>query len=130
MFLIHNVLGEDSKIFDIDEEPTPAGLYERVQQNPDKLEEESFYTKALNEYERIKKVNPELIESLKNFPARVKVAKNSKENELLVFFKKGRLYIHGIAYENGAEGAPYQTTFEDVFEKNRLRKRRGKTGFE
>ena len=117
MFLIHNVLGEDSKIFDIDEEPTPAGLYERVQQNPDKLEEESFYTKALNEYERIKKVNPELIESLKNFPARVKVAKNSKENELLVFFKKGRLYIHGIAYENGAEGAPYQTTFEDVFEK-------------
>src|SRR3990167_4866066 len=31
MFLIHNVLGEDAKIFNIDEEPTPAGLCERIQ---------------------------------------------------------------------------------------------------
>ena len=30
MFLIHNTLGEDARIFDIDEEPTPAGLYERI----------------------------------------------------------------------------------------------------
>jgi superfamily II DNA/RNA helicase len=52
MFLIHNTLGEDAKIFDIDEEPTPAGLYEKVQQNPDTIEEESFYTKALKEFER------------------------------------------------------------------------------
>jgi len=117
MFLIHNVLGEDAKIFDIDEEPTPAGLYERIQQNPDDLEEESFYTKALKKFLAIQKQEPQLIEALKNYPARVKVAKNSKENELLVFFKKGRLYIHGIAYENGAEGKPYQFTFEDVFDK-------------
>ncbi|MFH1780617.1 MAG: helicase-related protein, partial [Candidatus Nealsonbacteria bacterium] len=55
MFLIHNVLGEDAKIFDIDEEPTPAGLYERIQQNPDAMEEESFYTKALKKYLAIKK---------------------------------------------------------------------------
>ncbi|MDO9578971.1 MAG: hypothetical protein Q7J06_00135, partial [Bacteroidales bacterium] len=117
MFLIHNVLGEDSKIFDIDEEPTPAGLYERIQQNPDALEEESFYTKALKKYLEIEKQEPQLIEALKNYPARVKVAKNSTENELLVFFKKGRLYIHGIVYENGAEGVPHQTTFEDVFDR-------------
>lgn len=117
MFLIHNVLGEDAKIFDIDEEPTPAGLYERIQQNPDKLEKESFYTKALNVYEKIKKENSGLVEALKNYPARIKVAKNSKENELLVFFKKGRLYIHGVAYENSADGKPYQFTFEEVFDK-------------
>lgn len=117
MFLIHNVLGEDAKIFDIDEEPTPAGLYERIQQNPDAIEEESFYTKALKKFLAIQKQEPQLIEALKSYPVRVKVAKNSKENELLVFFKKGRLYIHGIAYENGVEGAPYQSTFEDVFDK-------------
>ena len=61
--------------------------------------------RSMNMKEKLK-VNPELIESLEKLPARVKVAKNSKENELLVFFKKGRLYIHGIAYENGAEGTP------------------------
>ncbi len=47
MFLIHNTLCEDAKILDIEEEPTPSGLYERIQTNPDYLEEESFYTKAL-----------------------------------------------------------------------------------
>ncbi len=66
MFLIHTALGEDSKIFDVDEEPTPAGLYGRVQQNPDKLEEEGFYTKALNKYLKIKKNHPELVEQIKN----------------------------------------------------------------
>ena len=45
MFLIHETLGEDAKIFDIDEEPTPAGLYERILQNPDSIEQESFIRK-------------------------------------------------------------------------------------
>ena len=27
------------------------------------------------------------------------------------------MYIHGIAYENGADGKPYQSTFEEVFDK-------------
>lgn len=61
MFLIHNTLGEDAKIFDIDEEPTPAGLYERIRQNPDKMEEESFYTKMLKRFLEVKKENPQLI---------------------------------------------------------------------
>lgn len=116
MFLIHTALGEDSKIFDIDEEPTPAGLFNRVQQNPDKLEKESFYTKALKEFLKIKKDNPELIENLTKFPPRIKVAKLGKENELFVFFKKGRLYVSG-AQTNGEKVEPYQTSFEDVFEK-------------
>jgi len=55
MFLIHNTLGEDAKIFDIDEEPTPSGLFNRIQQNPDAQGEESFYTKALKEFLKIKK---------------------------------------------------------------------------
>ncbi|MBN1971507.1 MAG: helicase, partial [Candidatus Delongbacteria bacterium] len=116
MFLIHTALGEDSKIFDIDEEPTPAGLFTRVQQNPDDLEEESFYTKALKDYLKIKKENPELIEKLKNYPPRIKIAKKYSENELLVFFKKGRLYVIG-AQTDSEKNVPYQTFFEDVFDK-------------
>ncbi len=116
MFLIHTALGEDSKIFDIEEEPTPAGLFNRVQQNPDQQEEESFYTKALKEYLKIKEENPGLIENLINFPRRVKVAKKGKENELLVFFKKGRLYVSGSATDL-EKPEPSNRTFEDVFDK-------------
>jgi len=116
MFLIHSTLGEDSKIFDIDEEPTPAGLFNRIQQNPDDQEEENFYTKALKHYLKIKKDNPELIAGLKNYPPRVKVAKSYKENGLLVFFKKGRLYVSG-AKTDIEKIEPFQTNFEDVFEK-------------
>ena len=117
MFLIHNTLGEDSKIFDVDEEPTPAKLYDRIQQNPDKLEQESFYTKALKEFLKIKEDHPALILALNSFPPRVKVAKKSGENELFVFLKKGRLYIHGATYSEDEKHALFQVTFEEVFER-------------
>ena len=117
MFLIHNTLGEDAKIFDIDEEPTPSGLFNRIQQNPDAQEEESFYTKALKAFLKIKKDVPELIASLKNYPPRIKVAKEYSENELLVFMKKGRLYIHCLKYKADNEFDIYQAAFEEVFDK-------------
>lgn len=116
MFLIHTALGEDSKIFDIDEEPTPAGLFNRVQQNPDVLEEESFYTKAINTYIKIKNDNPGLTENIKNYPPRIKVAKASNDNELLVFFTKGRLYV-SCAQTDLENIKPYYSVFEDVFDK-------------
>lgn len=116
MFLIHNTLGEDSKIFDIDEEPTPAGLYERVQQNPDNLEQESFRTKAEKEFEKLKRDHPELVESLNNFPPRIKVAKGFGEDQLLVFLKKGRLYSHIATYQEDGKEQITPTTFEDIFD--------------
>ncbi|MBU0951949.1 MAG: DEAD/DEAH box helicase family protein [Elusimicrobia bacterium] len=117
MFLIHNTLGEDAKIFDIDEEPTPSGLYNRIQQNPDNQLEESFYTKALKEYLKIEKMHPGLVDFLRKYPSRIKVAKKYSENELLVFMKKGRLYIHGIKYASGNKTDVCQATFEEVFVK-------------
>ncbi len=117
MFLIHNTLGEDAKIFDIDEEPTSSGLFKRIQQNPDEQEEESFYTKALKEFLKIKKDIPELIAALKSYPPRIKVAKKHSENELLVFLKKGRLYIHCLRYEKEKGFDVYQASFEEVFDK-------------
>jgi superfamily II DNA or RNA helicase/HKD family nuclease len=117
MFLIHNTLGEDSKVFDIEEEPTPAGLFERIQQNPDNLEEESFYTKVLTKFSDIKDENPELVAGLKNHPPRVKVAKTANENELFVFIKKGRLYIHVVKPTAEKENQIYQPTLEEIFDK-------------
>ncbi len=119
MFLIHNTLGEDAKIFDIDEEPSASKLYEKIQQNPEKMEEESFYTKIYKEFNEIKKQYPELIKSLDNFPLRVKVAKEYSENELLIFIKKGRLYIYSAKMDENLKYNYSPVTFEDAI--NRIR---------
>jgi len=116
MFLIHNTLGEDAKIFDIDEEPTPAGLFERIQKNPDLLEDEGFYTKVLKEFLKIQKQFPELIKEISKFPPRIKVAKKFKENELLVFIKKRRMYINGLAYSDGDKKDVSEITLEEIFD--------------
>jgi len=120
MFLIHNALGEDAKIFDIDEEPSPSELYQRIQQNPDEIESESFYTRVLNEYEEIKNNYPEVIESIKNCPPRVKVAKKSDKDELIVFIKKRRLYIQKIDYDG--EDEPQPVILEEVIDRIRCSK--------
>jgi len=117
MFLIHEILGEDAKIFDIDETPTPAGLFHRITQNPDELEEESFYTKMLNRFEQIKQHHPQLVASLADFPPRVKVAKPGLENELLVFFKKGRLYIQSASTSAELRSEPDALSFEQALPK-------------
>lgn len=101
MFMIHNTLGEDSKIFDPDEEPTPSKLYQKLSQNPEENDEESFYTKILNLYYDLKHKYPEIIDSLQNMPKRVKVAKPYHENEMLVFFKKNRMYVKSAKLKDG-----------------------------
>ncbi|HED37421.1 MAG TPA: helicase [Ignavibacteria bacterium] len=116
MFLIHNTLGEDAKIFDIDEEPTPAGLFERIQKNPDSLEEESFYNKALREFVEIKKEFPDLVKEIANFPSRIKVSKHFNDNELFVFIKKGCVYIHSISYDDEEKNKIYDITLEEIFD--------------
>ena len=123
MFLIHNALGEDAKIFDIDEEPTPSGLYNKVQQNPDFMEAESFYTKALKDFESIKEKYPELIASLANFPPRIKVAKKYNQNELLAVIKKQRLFVHHRLYdaEDGSDNH-FIKSLEEVYEKIKAEK--------
>ncbi|MDD3735428.1 MAG: C-terminal helicase domain-containing protein, partial [Candidatus Pacebacteria bacterium] len=119
MFLIHNTLGEDAKIFDIDEEPSASKLYEKIQQNPEEIEEESFYTKIYKEFNEIKKQYPELIKSLDNFPLRVKVAKKYLEDELFAFIKKGRLYIYSAKMDENLKYNYSPVTFEDVIDKVR-----------
>lgn len=97
MFMIHSTLGEDSKIFSPDEKPSAAGLFTKLQQNPDTLETESFITTIRRLYYDIKIKHPEIIEKIKKLPTRIKVAKKYSENDLLVFIRKGRpLFVRGI----------------------------------
>jgi len=72
MFMIHISIGEDSKIFDIDEEPTAAGLFAKLSRHPDELEEESFLTQARREWAEICQNHPEVAEKLDKLPGRVK----------------------------------------------------------
>ena len=111
MFLIHNTLGEDAKIFDADEEPTPSALYTRIQKTPDEQEGVSFYTQMLIRWREILQAHPDLEDQLKNFPPRVKVAKAAPENELLVFFRKNRLFIQRLA---ACATEPTLITFEEA----------------
>ncbi|MEM4714363.1 MAG: helicase-related protein [Candidatus Nanoarchaeia archaeon] len=94
MFLIHKALGEDSKIFDISEEPTPSGLYGKIQKNPDYLEEESFYTKVLKEYEEIKNKIPNIEERLSQFPSKIKIARKREKNQIFVIIKKIGIHVY------------------------------------
>jgi hypothetical protein len=118
MFLIHNALGEDAQIFDASEEPTPAGLYQRIQQSPDELETESFQTKIIKEFDELKKQYPELINNLHKLPVRIKTAKAFENDELLVFYKKGKIYSGIYKYDADAEDEnPAIINFEDAYEK-------------
>lgn len=111
MFLIHNTLGEDSKIFNIDEEPTPSALFTRITQYDEDLEGVSFYTQMLNRWREMLLAYPNLSEDLKEFPNRVKVAKTAQTQELLVFFHKNRLFIQKLSQ---GETEPELITFDDA----------------
>ncbi len=114
MFMIHNVLGEDAKIFSPDEEPQPSELYKRLTSLQDE-EEESFYTKVRKEFERIKREHPNVLKNIENMPRRLKVAKKGEEDELIVFIVRGRDLF--VGYHNYKDKAPQVKTFEEVFEK-------------
>jgi hypothetical protein len=116
MFLIHSTLGEDSKIFDVDEEPQEAELFKRINVNPETLEAESFYTKVLREFYELRTQYPDVIESLSSIPPRVKVAKKGERDELFVFFRKNRLYVYSSLIEDG-EAIPAARSIEDVYDR-------------
>ena len=97
LFIIHNTLGEDAKIFAPEETPSPAELFRRINRNPEEDEEESLLTTIRNEFYSIKKRYPDLVNGLEDFPARVKTAKLSLHNQLLVFRRKGlQLFVHYV----------------------------------
>ena len=118
MFLIHSALGEDSKIFDADEEPTPSGLFNKMSKNPEDNEELSISTIIRNDYNEIVKAHPEIIKRIKKLPNRVKTAKLFNENNVVVLRKKGMALFSIVhQYENKKpNNKPVEKTFEELIE--------------
>ncbi len=88
MFLIHNALGEDAKIFDASEEPSASSLFNKIGKYQED-EEISIDTFVRNEFATIKENYPEVLERINNFPNRIKTAKFFEEENTLVLRKKG-----------------------------------------
>ena len=116
MFLIHNALGEDSKMFDADEVPTAAGLFNKVNENPDNEGEESMATRIRNSYFEIAEKHPEVIERIAELPARIKSGKAFTANQVCVLRRKGlSLFTHMV--ETEAEKMEVkEITFEEMLE--------------
>lgn len=89
MFMIHNALGEDSKIFNLDEEPTASGLFTKIKDNPEDDDELSTITNVRNIYNKIKEEHPDVIQRIEKLPNRVKTSKKFKDANVNVLRKKG-----------------------------------------
>ncbi len=104
MFLIHNALGEDAKIFDTEEEPSPSALRKKLNKSPEEEEEVNTITKIRNLYAKLQKEYPETIEKIKNLPPRVKTAKAYQEYQLNVLRRKGlSLFAQTVGNNDGRE---------------------------
>ncbi|MDP8211217.1 MAG: helicase-related protein, partial [Candidatus Stygibacter australis] len=88
MFMIHNTLGEDARIFDIDEKPTAAELYRRINSNPEEQGDDNITINIRNLYFGIVRKYPEMIKKISNLPARVKSSKEYERNQLIVMKRK------------------------------------------
>ena len=92
MFMIHQTLGEDARIFDADEEPTPAKLFAKVQTNPYDLEQESLYIKLKKLMRTWEHEHPDRVKALDGMPIRIKTAKAFSSDSLVMFIRKGKLF--------------------------------------
>lgn len=118
MFMIHNILGEDARIFEPDEEPAPSRLFEILNQNPEDLIEESLYTRVYREFEEIKSKHPDILERIYSIPNRSKVVKASYSNDLTIIYQKNRIFFQYFDLEqNNLE--PKEILIEELFEKIR-----------
>lgn len=116
MFLIHNALGEDAKIFDPDEEPTASGLFQKINSNPDVDEDLNIVTIVRNEFNKIKEAHPEVIERVKELPNRTKTAKLFSENNTVVFRKKGMALFSLVANYEGGKIKIFEKNFQELFD--------------
>ena len=92
MFMIHQTLGEDARIFDADEEPSPSRLFSKMQRNPYEVEQESLYTILKKQMREWKEKYPERVLALDDMPIRIKTAKPFGSDALLMFIRKGKLF--------------------------------------
>ncbi len=106
MFAIHQILGEDAKIFSIDEEPTPAGLYAKVSSFGEE-EMMSFYTDAKIKYQKarafLERNHPEVLERIGRFPNNVKTAWEGTPHATYMFRRQGPGFFALVNQKSEAE---------------------------
>ena len=115
MYLIHNSLGEDAKIFEAGEEPTPSGLFNRINQNPYDSEEINTSTIIRNQYQEICDQHPDVIQKIEELPQRVKTAKSFTENQLTVLRKKGlALFSQVVSAHHNQNNQIEEVPFDEI----------------
>lgn len=115
MFLIHNALGEDSKMFDSNEEPSASGLFKKINSNPDIDDELSIITIVRNEFNKLSNEHPEIIEKISELPNRTKTSKLFEENNTVVLRKKGMALFSLLSKVKDGKLVVQEKTFEDLF---------------
>lgn len=113
MYMIHNALGEDARIFDPEEEPTASGLFDRINEDPEEDGEVNLLTEIRNRYEAIKENYPDVIERIKKFPHRVKTAKKFDSEEVNTLRKKG-LALFAQQLNTADEGEVHNISIEKL----------------
>lgn len=112
MQMFHDILGEDSKFLTEDEEISTHELFRRINapisDEDDEISSELSYLKIIRD---IRDKDTELYEKVKNYPKKVKIARNKEEKGLLTFFRKGYLKRFYISDEETRE-----ITFEQAIE--------------
>ncbi len=116
MFLIHSALGEDAKIFDPDEEPTPSRLYSKLISNPEKNEELNINTLVRNKFKEIREKHPDIIQKIEELPNRTKTAKMFTENNVTVLRKKGMALFAVVHRFDEDKAKPQEKTFDELLE--------------
>lgn len=103
MFAIHKTLGEDSKIFSEDEEPTAAGLYQKLGHFGED-EEISFYTVAKGKFAKATRMMeehlPTALERIKSFPGNIKTAWNGTPGATIMLRRCGPSFF-ALAHRDG-----------------------------
>jgi hypothetical protein len=106
MFAIHQILGEDAKMFSVEEEPTPAGLYSKVVSFGED-EPMSFYTDAKIKYMKAKafleKNHPEALERIGGFPNNVKTAWEGTPHATFLFRRQGPGFFALVHWKDGSD---------------------------
>lgn len=119
MFAIHQILGEDAKIFSAEEEPTPAGLYSKISKLDDESEL-SAYTQAKLAYQKAKsfleKNHPEVLERISHFPNNVKTAWEGSPHGTFMFRRQGPGFFALVNWKNEAriEEIPLEEALKEV----------------
>lgn len=105
--MIQALIGEDTKVLTSDEE-LRSFFVERFKEELKEQEmKESWDAKFLNELNKIKSYNPDLLKNAIDLPRRIRIRRtnNFEQNGVIVFGKKGSDYI----FKLGTSPSKYQT---------------------